>query len=105
MSSLATPTAGPTPAAVAHDRRWWVLAFLGLAQLMGGGAAQEGLGGVSYVVFLAPALLASGALMTAAVEFSYPVMGGFQWQKTYYAAQATPLTPAQIADGYVDLLL
>lgn len=74
---------------------------LGLAQLMGGGAAQEGLGGVSYVAFLAPALLASGALMTAAVEFSYPVMGGFQWQKTYYAAQATPLTPAQIAVGHL----
>ncbi|WP_413466399.1 ABC transporter permease [Micrococcus sp. M4NT] len=74
---------------------------LGLAQLMGGGAPQEALGGVSYVAFIAPALLASGALMTASVEFSYPVMGGFQWHRTYYAAQATPLSPAQIALGHL----
>ena len=47
---------------------------LGLSQLMGGGVPQEALGGVSYVAFIAPALLASGALMTASVEFSYPVM-------------------------------
>ena len=73
---------------------------LGMAQLFGGGMPQEALGGVSYVAFLAPALLASGALMTAAVEFSYPVMGGFQWHRTYYAAQATPLSPAQIARGH-----
>lgn len=74
---------------------------LGLAQLMGGGMPQDALGGVSYVAFIAPALLASGALMTASVEFSYPVMGGFQWQRTYYAAQATPLSPAQIALGHL----
>lgn len=74
---------------------------LGLAQLMGGGMPQDALGGVSYVAFIAPALLASGALMTASVEFSYPVMGGFHWQRTYYAAQATPLSPAQIALGHL----
>ncbi|WP_145951228.1 ABC transporter permease [Micrococcus luteus] len=74
---------------------------LGLAQLMGGGMPQDALGGVSYVAFIAPALLASGALMTASVEFSYPVMGGFQWQRTYYAAQVTPLSPAQIALGHL----
>ncbi|MET7576862.1 ABC transporter permease [Micrococcus luteus] len=74
---------------------------LGLAQLMGGGMPQDALGGVSYVAFIAPALLASGALMTASIEFSYPVMGGFQWQRTYYAAQATPLSPAQIALGHL----
>ena len=74
---------------------------LGLAQLMGGGMPQDALGGVSYVAFIAPALLASGALMTASVEFSYPVMGGFQWHRTYYAAQATPLSPAQIALGHL----
>lgn len=74
---------------------------LGLSQLMGGGAPQEALGGVSYVAFIAPALLASGALMTASVEFSYPVMDGFTWNRTYYAAQATPLSPAQIAFGHL----
>ena len=74
---------------------------LGLAQLLGGGVPQEALGGVSYVAFIAPALLASGALMTASIEFSYPVMGGFKWHRTYYAAQATPLSPAQIAVGHL----
>jgi EmrB/QacA subfamily drug resistance transporter len=34
LSQLTAPTTRSTPTAVAHDRRWWVLAFLGLAQLM-----------------------------------------------------------------------
>lgn len=74
---------------------------MGLATLIGGGASQEVLGGATYLQFIAPALLASSALMTASVEFSYPVMDGFRWHRLYYAAQATPLSPAQIARGHL----
>lgn len=72
---------------------------LGLAAVIDGG--QSTVDGVSYIVFLAPALLASSALMTAATEFTYPVMGGFKWQRVYFGPQAGPMQPWQIAAGQV----
>ena len=54
-------------------------------------------GGVSYLVFIAPALLISAAVMTAANEFTFPVMDGFKWRRVYYGPHASPLTPEQIA--------
>ncbi|WP_311199905.1 ABC transporter permease [Micrococcus lylae] len=74
---------------------------LGLATLISGGASAEVLGGATYLQFIAPALLASSALMTASVEFSYPVMDGFKWHRIYYAPQATPISPTQIAAGHL----
>lgn len=70
---------------------------LGLAAVIDGG--QSTVDGVPYIVFLAPALLASSALMTAATEFTYPVMGGFKWHRVYFGPQATPMQPWQIAAG------
>lgn len=72
---------------------------LGLASLIDGG--DQVLDGVSYAAFIAPALLAAGTLMAAAVEFTYPVMDGFKWHRLYYAPQASPLQPWQIAAGHV----
>ncbi len=72
---------------------------LGLAAVIDGG--QSTVDGVPYIVFLAPALLASSALMTAATEFTYPVMGGFKWQRVYFGPQAGPMQPWQIAAGQV----
>ena len=51
-------------------------------------------GGVSYLAFIAPALLVSAAVMTAANEFTFPVMDGFKWRRIYYGPHASPLTPA-----------
>ncbi|MCU1567210.1 MAG: ABC-type multidrug transport system, permease component [Pseudarthrobacter sp.] len=58
-------------------------------------------GGVGYVTFVAPALLVSAAVMTAANEFTFPVMAGFKWRRTYYGPHASPLAPGQIAAGHV----
>ncbi len=55
--------------------------------------------GVPYLVFVAPALLTAASLQVAAGEASWPVMGGFKWLRTYHGMAATPLTPAQIAEG------
>ena len=41
------------------------------------------LGGVSYLVFLAPGLLASQAMQTATGESMYPVLSALLWQRTY----------------------
>lgn len=73
---------------------------VGLATLVdtGGGGV---FGGVSYLAFIAPALLISAAFMTAANEFTFPVMDGFKWRRVYYGPHASPLTPEQIAAGHI----
>ena len=56
-------------------------------------------GGVPYLVYLAPALLAVSAVQTAAFESSYPILSSFKWRRTYEAITATPITPGQLAAG------
>lgn len=55
--------------------------------------------GVSYLEFIAPGLLAAAAFQTAAGESTWPVMGGFKWQKSYHAALATPVGIREIVAG------
>jgi lipooligosaccharide transport system permease protein len=59
------------------------------------------LGGVSYLVFLAPGLLVAQAMQTASAESSFPVLGSVKWRRTYQAAAATPLRPADIFHGHL----
>ena len=59
------------------------------------------LGRVSYLAFLAPGLMAAGAMQTAVGESMYPVYSAVKWQKTYQAAAATPLRPGDIYRGHV----
>lgn len=73
---------------------------VGLATLVDTRGAA-GFGGVSYLAFIAPALLISAAVMTAANEFTFPVMDGFKWRRVYYGPHASPLTPEQIAAGQI----
>jgi lipooligosaccharide transport system permease protein len=60
-----------------------------------------GLGGVSYLVFLAPGLMAATAMQTAVGESLYPVYSAVKWQRTYQAAAATPLRPGDIFRGHL----
>lgn len=73
---------------------------VGLATLVDTSSAAA-FGGVSYLAFIAPALLISAAVMTAANEFTFPVMDGFKWRRVYYGPHASPLTPEQIASGHI----
>ncbi|HYK26930.1 MAG TPA: ABC transporter permease [Streptosporangiaceae bacterium] len=59
------------------------------------------LGGVSYLQFLAPGLLAAQAMQSATEESSWPVFGSVKWRRTYQAAAATPLRPADIFHGHL----
>jgi lipooligosaccharide transport system permease protein len=59
-----------------------------------------GLGGVSYLAFLAPGLLAAQAMQTAMGESTYPVLASVKWLKTYQAAAATPLRPSDLYLGH-----
>jgi len=56
---------------------------------------------VSYLAFLAPALLASSTVQYGISEAAEPVMAGFKWQRTYEAAVATPVTAGQLMLGHL----
>jgi len=58
-----------------------------------------GVDGVSYLVFLAPALLANAAIQGSMDETIFPTLEGFMWHKTFYGMNSTPLGGRQIALG------
>jgi lipooligosaccharide transport system permease protein len=58
------------------------------------------LGGVSYLTFLAPGLLAAAAMETGIGECTYPVLGSVKWNRTYQAAVASPLRPGDVFRGH-----
>lgn len=62
---------------------------------------KASLGGVSYLAFLAPGLMAAAAMQTAMGESTYPVFGSVKWLKTYQAAVASPLRPADLFHGHL----
>jgi len=59
------------------------------------------LGGVSYLAFVAPAILASGVMNTGMQEASFPVFGSIKWNRIYLVAQSSPLRPADIFRGHL----
>jgi lipooligosaccharide transport system permease protein len=63
------------------------------------GTATQALGGLSYLQFLAPGLLAATAMQAAAFESTFPIMGGLTWQKTFHAMFATPVSARDIVVG------
>lgn len=73
---------------------------VGLGTLVDSSAAG-GVEGHSYLVFLAPGLLAATAMQTAVGESTYPVMGAIKWIKTYHAMLATPLGVLDVLVGHL----
>jgi lipooligosaccharide transport system permease protein len=63
------------------------------------GTATQALGGLTYLQFLAPGLLAATAMQAAAFESTFPIMGGLMWQKTFHAMYATPVSAHDIVLG------
>ena len=70
---------------------------IGLATLVDKGTGD--VGGVSYLVFVAPALLGLAAVTVAAEEFTYPMLMGFKWNPIFFAMNAAPISGAQIVNG------
>ena len=71
-------------------------------------ANAAALAGVTYLAFLAPGLLASTAMQTAASESTFPVMAGIVWVKSYHGMLAAPIRTADIVVGklvYIGLRL
>jgi len=57
------------------------------------------LGGISYLAFLAPGLLAATVMQSAAFEATFPIVGGLTWSRTFHAMYAAPIRPRDIALG------
>ena len=74
---------------------------VGLATIVDANLGDDAVEGVSYLVFVAPALLASAAITVASEEFTYPVMLGYKWNPTFTGMSASPLRPTQIVDGVI----
>ena len=67
----------------------------------GAGGAASALGGVSYLVFIAPGLLASTAMQAAAGESTFPIIGGIVWDRTFLGMLMTPIRVRDVLFGKV----
>jgi len=74
---------------------------IGLATLVDANLGEGAVQGVSYLTFVAPALLGLAAVMVAAEEFTYPVMLGFKWNPIFFGMNAAPISGNQITNGII----
>ncbi len=115
VGMIAGTRAGPSPLPVfqhrvALYRRVWrgsvfstfllpILFLLGMGISVGSFVNAAGMLGIPYLDYIAPGLLASTALQVAIGEATWPVLGSFQWIRTYHAMRASPLRPQDMVGG------
>ena len=64
-------------------------------------ARNRSVGGLSYLAFVTPGLMAAGAAMSTTGESLWPVLSGFKWMRHYHAMSAAAPRPRDIYDGAV----
>lgn len=99
---------------IAHIRAYWITLLLtslgspfvyllglglGLGVLIDQNQGGQGVGGVPYITFVAPALLLSAIMQGSASENTYGTYGGFKWSHWYPTQYAAPISPAQMVIG------
>src|SRR5215218_9464922 len=62
---------------------------------------QAALGGLSYVEFVAPGLLATTAMQIGANDAMWPILAGIRWLRTYHAVLATPVRVSELVFGEI----
>jgi len=83
-----------------------VLAGLGIGLgVLVGDKAAEITGGVSYVAYIAPALMASSAMNLATSEAAWPILARVAWVRIYHAIVATPLNAADVMVGAIAFIV
>jgi lipooligosaccharide transport system permease protein len=63
--------------------------------------SPHALGGISYLQFVAPGLIAANIMMLAVGDSLWWVMGGTKWDKRYHAMIATPLDTSDVLGGHL----
>jgi lipooligosaccharide transport system permease protein len=94
--------------------KWWtsIMAFglgnptlyllsigIGVGALVDSSMGPNAIDGVSYLTFLAPALLATAGIQGAMDEVTWPTLEGFVWDRTFFSMNATAITGKQIVNG------
>jgi lipooligosaccharide transport system permease protein len=70
-----------------------------------GAYVDGGVGGVPYLDWIVPGLIASTALQVAVGDSTWPVLGFFEWNRMYFAQASAPLRPADILGGHLAFVL
>lgn len=90
-----------------HVAKWLLIPnfldpiFFLLALGLGLGSYLAGVGGVPYIDFIAPGLLASSTMYTASFENTWNITFKIDTNHTYDAMIATPIEPADVVVGEV----
>jgi lipooligosaccharide transport system permease protein len=109
-----SPAPSPLPVLehwlVAYRRTWRgsvlttfllpVLLLVGMGVSVGSYVNRGGLLGVPYLDYIAPGLLAASALQLGINESTWPILGGFEWRRTFFAMQASPLRAQDLVGGH-----
>ena len=99
---------------VAYRRVWRASALssfaLPLLTMVGfglgvGAYVKAPVGGVPYLDFVVPGLVASTAMQVAISESSWPVLSNFKWIKMYFGQAAAPLRVGDILGGHLTFVL
>ncbi|WP_344858993.1 ABC transporter permease [Planomonospora alba] len=84
----------------------FVLPVLFLVSIgIGVGGYVGGIGGVDYLAWIVPGVLASTAFQMAAGESTYSVLGDFKWTRGYHAMRATPVGIRDMVAGWLLYIL
>jgi lipooligosaccharide transport system permease protein len=81
-----------------------LLFLLAMGVGVGGYVDRHGsaaLGGLSYLQFVAPGLLAANVMQLAVGDSLWWVMGGTKWDKRYHAMVASPLATDDVLAGHL----
>ena len=70
-----------------------------------GAYVDGGVGGVPYLDWVGPGLLASTAVQVAFGDATWPVLSNFEWARVYFAQVAAPLRVADILGGHLAFVL
>lgn len=80
----------------------YLFAFgIGIGTLVNANLGPNAVDGVSYLTFVAPALICMSVVGIASMEFTYPILLGFKWNPTFIGMNSAPLSGRQIIDGIV----
>jgi len=90
---------GTTVSAVVTPLFFLAAMGLGLGTLVDQGVGVDRGAGLTYLAWLAPGLLAVSTMQAGAGDGAFPVIAGMRWVKTYHAAIATPVRPADLMLG------
>ncbi|TPW77297.1 ABC transporter permease [Schumannella soli] len=80
----------------------YLFAFgVGLATLITGNVGPGGANGpVSYIEFVAPALLVTAGTLVATEEFTFGILLGLKWNPVFVGMNAAPISGPQIVTGH-----